>query len=369
MSWIRIAKPTSHACGRVARRRLVACLAVALAATPTAAGCAFDPSSVPVPGTTVSGPTYHVRIEFANALNLPARAKIMANGAQVGTVSGVSVVSAAQSGGRGGYVVVDADLSESVRLPATTRAELRQNTVLGDIHVALLTPPDGSGTALSDGATIPLAQTKPPVQLEDTMAAIAAFTQGGAVTQLQDTINQINGVLPRDPARTAQISKTMADNVVDLAADLDSVDALLDGLGTNAQVLHDIRPELDNILSEKSVAEMNGIVASIVGVTKIFDLLGPVGTSLTWLGPVLQGADGAAQAFLPLLTSSQPLDLSRSSNLQTLVALLRDKVIPFFEHGPKVNIVGVKTDAANGVSAADQADRIVGTLRMIGAVR
>ncbi|MBF6171773.1 MCE family protein [Nocardia blacklockiae] len=350
------------------RKRLVA-LALGLVAALPASGCAFDPSSVPVPGTSVAGPTYHVRIEFANALNLPARAKIMANGAQVGTVSGVSVVNSAQSGGRGGYVVVDADVSRSVRLPVATRAELRQNTVLGDIHVALITPTDGFATPLSDGATIPLAQTRPPVQLEDTMAAIATFTQGGAVSQLQDTIDKLNAVLPEDPARTAQISKTMAGDAVDLAAHLDSVDALLDGLGTNAQVLHDIRPELDNILSGRSVSEMNGIVASVVGVTKIFDLLGPVGTSLTWLGPVLQGADGAAQAFLPLLGSSRPLDLSRPSNLQALVSLLRDKVIPFFEHGPKVNVVGVDTGAAQAVSAQEQADRIVGTLRMIGAVR
>ncbi|MBB5915016.1 virulence factor Mce-like protein [Nocardia transvalensis] len=342
---------------------------MSLAAALPVAGCAFDPSSVPVPGTTVSGPTYHLKIEFENVLNLPARAKIMANGAQVGTVSGVSVVSADRSGGRGGYVVVDADVSKSVKLPATTVAELRQNTVLGDIHVALTTPPDGFGTLLAEGSTIPLAQTKPPVQLEDTMAAVATFTQGGSVSKLQDIITKFNRVLPEDPARTAQISRTMGADAVDLAANLDSVDALLNGLGTNAEVLHDIRPELDNILSEKSVEEVNGIVASVVGVTKIFGVLGPVGTSLTWLGPVLQGADGAAQAFLPLLATSRPLDLSSPSNLQTLVSLLRDKVIPFVEHGPKVSITGVKTDAAANVPAQDQTDRIVETLRMIGAVR
>ncbi|RDI46318.1 MlaD family protein [Nocardia mexicana] len=350
-------------------KRLATCLALAMAAVVPVAGCSFDPSSVPVPGTTVSGPTYRVKIEFANVLNLPAKAKIMANGAMVGTVSGVSVVNPAQSDGRGGLVVVDADISKSVQLPATTIAELRQNTVLGDIHVALTTPPDGFDRLLSDGATIPLAQTKPPIQLEDTMAAVATFTQGGAVSQLQDIITKFNDVLPKDPARTAQISKTMAADAVDLAANLDQVDLLLNGIGTNAQVLHEIQPELDNILSGKSVEEMNGIVASIVGVTKIFGVLGPVGTSLTWLGPVLSGADGAAQAFLPLLASSRPLDLSQPSNLQTLVSLLRDKVIPFVEHGAKVNITGVKTDAAAQVSTQDQTDRIVGTLRMIGAVR
>ncbi|WP_227983976.1 MlaD family protein [Nocardia spumae] len=347
-------------------RRIAAGLAVGVVAL-SAAGCAFDPSAVPVPGTTVSGPAYHVRIEFSNVLNLPARAKIMANGAQVGTVSGVKVVNPA--GDRAGYVVVDAEISKSVKLPTSTVAELRQNTVLGDIHVALTTPPNGFGALLHDGSTIPVAQSKPPVQLEDTMALVAAFTQGGAVTQLQDVIARINHTLPRDPAQTARISQTMAADAADLANNLDRVDALLHGLGANAQVLHDIQPELDDILSPTSVDRMDGITDSVIGVTKIFGGLGPVGSALTWLGPVLRGADGAVQAFSPLLLSAGPVDLSRPSNLAALVELLRDKVIPFAEHGAKVNIVGVHSDAAPDMPAEQQTDRILATLRMIGVVR
>ncbi|MGX1778923.1 MlaD family protein [Nocardia brasiliensis] len=344
---------------------VAAVLAVALPAS----GCAFDPSSVPVPGAEVSGATYQIRIQFENVLNLPARAKIMANGAQVGTVSGVSVVDSAKAGGRGGYVVVDARISKSVRLPEATRAELRQNTVLGDIHLALLTPTNGFDKLLPEGGTIGLAQTKPPVQLEDTMAALATFTQGGAVQQVQDTIKQLNDVLPKDTARTAQIGKTMADDAVDLGNHLDELDSLLDGIDNNSTVLHKIRPELAELLSQESVDQLTGIAPSIVGVTKIFKELGPIGTSLTWLAPLLNNADGTVQAFLPLLASARPLDLSQPSNLQALVSLLRDKVIPFVERGPKVNIVGVKTEGATVVSAQDQTDRIIQTLRMIGVVR
>ncbi|MFI5779112.1 MlaD family protein [Nocardia sp. NPDC051570] len=349
------------------RKRMIAGLAVALTAALPVAGCAFDPSSVPVPGAEVSGDTYNVRIQFANVLNLPARAKIMANGAQVGTVSGVSVMDSAKTGGRGGYVQVDARISRSVRLPVATLAELRQNTVLGDIHVALITPPNGFDKLLPAGGTIPLAQTKPPVQLEDSMAALATFTQGGAVQQVQDTINQINDVLPKDTAQTARIGKTMADDAVDLGNHLDALDSLLDGIDNNTNVLHGIRPVLADLLNQASVDQMNGIAPSVIGVTKIFKQLGPIGTSLAWLGPLLTNADSTVQAFLPLLASARPLDLSQPSNLQALVALIRDKIIPFAEHGPKVNITGVKTDAP--VPIQDQTDRILQTLRMIGVVR
>ncbi|MBF6133397.1 MCE family protein [Nocardia otitidiscaviarum] len=350
---------------KLLRRTGIAVLAAALLAG--VGGCGFDPASVPVPGTTVSGPTYRLHIEFDNVLNLPAKAKVIANGAMVGTVAGVRVVDTAQApAGRGGYVVVDVDISRAVRLPATTVAELRQNTVLGDIHLALTTPTDGFGDLLSDGATIPLERTAPPVQLEDTMAALATFTQGGAIDQLQDIIHRFNAVLPQDPAETKRIAQVLAADAVDLAANLDQVDLLLNGLGTNAQVLHEKMGFLDHELSQVSVDQMNGITHSIDGVAGLFTALGTLGTSLTWLAPIATSGDAAAQAFVPLAVSGAPLDLSAPGNLNLLIALLRDKVIPFFEQGAKVNVTGVSVDS---VGKDEQVDRMVATLRMIGAVR
>ncbi|MCP2280364.1 virulence factor Mce family protein [Nocardia amikacinitolerans] len=343
-------------------------IAVAMAASVALGGCAFDPSSVPVPGTSIAGPSYRVQIQFANVLNLPARAKVIANGAQVGTVEKVTVVPAAEAPqGRGGYVVVDTEISKSVQLPANTIAELRQNTVLGDIHIALTTPPDGFDKLLEPGGTIDIDHTKPPVQLEDTMAAMAFFVQGGAVGQLQDIVNRFNAVLPRDPKETARIAGVMGADAADLAANLDQVDKLLYGLAHNAEVLHKVQPELDNILSAASVDRLGAATQSIDGVTEIFSGLGPVGQSLGWLAPLVQSGDAAAKAFVPLATGG-PLDLRDPSNLAMLVALLRDKIIPFVERGPKVNVTGVRVDASP-VAEQEQVDRIVQTLRMIGAVR
>lgn len=349
---------------KVLRRTGIALVTTALLAV---GGCGFDPSSVPMPGTTVSGPTYKIHIEFDNVLNLPAKAKVIANGALVGTVAGVRVVDAAHApAGRGGYVLVDADISSSVKLPANTVAELRQNTVLGDIHLALTTPPDGFDKLLGPDGTIPLDRTAPPVQLEDTMAALAAFTQGGAINQLQDIIQRFNAVLPQDPKETQRIAQVMSADAVDLAANLDKVDLLLNGLGTNAQVLHDKMDFLDHELSQESVDQMNGIAHSIDGVAGLFTALGQLGTSLTWLAPVAASGDAAAKAFVPLAVSGSPLDLSAPGNLTMLLALLRDKVIPFFEQGAKVNVTGVKVDS---VPKDVQADRMVSMLRMIGAVQ
>ncbi|WP_416564919.1 MlaD family protein [Nocardia testacea] len=334
-----------------------------LAAALGVSGCAFDPSDIPVPGATVAGDSYRLRIEFTNVLNLPARAKVIANGAQVGTVDKVEVIPGDAAGP--GYVAVDIEVEDSVELPATTIAELRQNTVLGDIHIALTTPPDGYDTLLRPGDTISRDHTRPPVQLEDTMAAIAFFVNSGSVGQLQDIVNRVNSVLPRDPAETKRIAQVLATDAVDLAAHLDQVDLLLHGVASNAEVMHGIQDELDNILRPESVQQMSAATESIAGVTEIFGGLGPVGGSLTWLAPIAQSGGAAATALIPLVTGG-PLDLRQPSNLNLLVALLRDRVVPFVENGPQVNLRSVRT---GDMSTDDQVNRIIETLRMIGAVR
>lgn len=344
------------------RHGLAAC---GLAAALGISGCAFDPSDIPVPGASVSGGSYPLRIEFANVLNLPARAKVIANGAQVGNVEKVEVVAGDAAGP--GYVVVDIAVADSVELPATTVAELRQNTVLGDIHIALTTPPDGYGSLLRPGDTITRDRTEPPVQLEDTMAALAFFVNSGSVGHLQDIVGRLNSVLPQDPAETQRIARVLATDAVDLAANLDQVDLLLYGIAANAEVMHGIQDELDNILRPESVRQMTAATESIEGVTEIFGGLGPVGGSLAWLAPLAQSGGVAAAAFVPLLTGG-PLDLRRPSNLNLLIALLRDKIIPFVDNGPRVNISGVHA-GASGSSTDEQVNRIIETLRMIGAVR
>ncbi|MGX1806070.1 MlaD family protein [Nocardia sp. NPDC055321] len=340
--------------------------ALAVAALLPLGGCAFDPARIPVPGTGISEPTYRVRIEFGNALNLPARAQVVANGARVGTVTGVRVVDSADPAVRGGYVVVEAEIAESVRLPARTTAELRQNTLLGDIHLALTTPPDGFGELLPADGTIPLGQTRPPMQMEDAMAAMATFVQGGAITRFQDIVNQLNAVLPADPRETARIAGVLGANAVDVANNLDQVTVFLDGLTAVSAAVGENSDDLAELLTAPAVQQVTDAVNSIVATIGVVGALGEVAHSLAWLAPLAQSGDAAARAFVPLLFTDRPLDLNAPSNLNALVALLRDRIIPWVEHGPAVNVRGVRV---HGPSGEEQIDRILQSLRMIGAVR
>ncbi|MBL1074247.1 MCE family protein [Nocardia sp. 2] len=329
--------------------------------------CGFDPASIPVPGATVAGPTYEIHVEFANALNLPAQAKVIANGAKVGSLKSVRVVDPSAAGP--GRIDAVLEISDSVRLPAATTAQLRQNTLLGDVFIGLSTPSGNVSDTIAPGGTIPLAQTKPALQVEDLLAGLSTFIGGGAPQRIQDIIDQANAVLPAQPTETARIVNQLGVNVEDLAANLATVDRFLDAFQTDMQAVLNNPNELAALLSEQGARDIPADVQSLVYTLGIVGSLGKIARSVEWAAPLLAATDGAAKAFVPLLFAQNPLDLDAPSNLNRLVALLRDKIIPFAERGMKVNITAVTVGETGTVSRDEQIDAVVRALRMIGVVR
>ncbi|MGW6425124.1 MlaD family protein [Nocardia sp. NPDC055053] len=363
--------PKNHdAPSRRCRIRIRTTRVVALAVGVIVGGsaCSFDPSSIPLPGTTVSGQTYPVMIEFPSALNLPPRAKVVAAGAQIGDLSRVDIVDA--SAARPGYVTAQIRITDSVKLSVDTTAQLRQNTVLGDVFIALTTPPGSAVTTIEPGGTIPLSHTSPALQIEDLMAGMATFFNTGAVNQFQNIIDRMNGILPPDPASTAHTFDVIGSDLTDVAANLDQVDRFLDAVSADTAAVLDNGQALDELLTDTGATHVTSAITSIVEVFRILSDLGGVAHDWVWLAPLVASGDAAASAFMPLAFTDRPLDLSAPSNLNKLVALLRDKIIPFAS-SPKINITGVDIapSEAAPVAAADQVDQIIATLRMIGAVR
>ena len=332
-------------------------------------GCAFDPSTIPVPGTTTPGDTYTLHIEFANVLNLPPGAKVFANGVEVGDLDSVRIVDPASAGApSGGFVVATVAITDAVRLPATTKAELRQATPLGDVHITLTAPPGDATAYLEPDATIPLAQTVQSAQVEDTLAGLATAVGGGAINDIQDTVRQLNSVLPADPGETNRIFGQIKTDLIDVGMNLETVDAVLDGLTANVDVALEDSDMLDQLLSDSGVDHDVAVISSLVKVLFLFTELGPVSHQLAWLGPLVGGLDASASAFVPMLLGSRPIDLSSPSNLRKLVDLVQYKIVPFVRSGPKVDVDGVHV-AGSELSPADQTSRIIDTLRMVGAVR
>lgn len=337
----------------------------------TVGGCGFDPASVPVPGTTVSGQTYPLHIEFADVLNLPRGAKVIADGVTVGNLSGLRIVETSTAEGKParGFVIADIEVMESVRLPGDVIAELRSATPLGDVHIALTSPSGSSVAPLTSGATIAVAQTRKSPQPEDTMAGLATALGSGAVTDIQDTVRQLNSTLPRDPRQTAQIFGVLGTDLTDVAGDLGSLDALLDALTATTGTVTEYLPVLEPMLTDDGVRHLVASTNSVINVFFIFTNLAPVARNAVWLAPLVSAADAAAAAYVPMLFGYRPLDLGSPSNMAMLVDFIQNKLIPFAEHGPKVNLTGISASGPEAVPAADQTGRIIDTLRMIGAVR
>ncbi|RDI54109.1 MlaD family protein [Nocardia mexicana] len=349
-----------------------ALLAVLLAVS--SASCSFQPADITVPGTGVAGETYHLRIEFANVLNLPRGAKVIADGVRVGQLTRVTpvdpVVAERDRPGRPGYVIADVEILTSARLPVGTHAELRQETPLGDVHIALTAPGSAASGELRPGATIPLSDTSQSSPIEDILARLSVFVGSGALTDIQAIVRKMNGVLPQDPRDTARIAGTLGADFSDLADNQNSIHNLVAGLrSTVDDGLLRNAPAFDQLLTAEGVQHTTDSIETTIGVIFVLTALGPLAPAVQWLGPVLASLDGSVRAYVPMLFGSRPLDTGSPSNLNKLVDLIRDKLIPFAERGPKVNLVGVRSSAPTPLSPDEQTGRVIDTLRMIGAVR
>ncbi|AHH19566.1 Mce family protein MceE [Nocardia nova SH22a] len=357
-------------------RRICAAAAAAATIAVSATACGFQPADIPVPGTGVGGPTYHLRIEFADVLNLPQGAKVIADGVRVGQLTGVTLVNpvpgTATAAARPGYVIADVAIRTSVRLPLGTTAQLRQATPLGDVHIALTEPAAPATGDIAPDATIPLADTRKQLPIEDILSQLATFVGSGAVNDVQNIVHNVNGIMPKDPAVTARISDVLGSDLGDLAAHTDSIHQLVSGIqATVDDGLLNHTSTWDPLLTPDGVQHTTDVISAEIGVVFVLTALGPFAPSTKWLGPVLDSTAGAARAVVPMLFGSAPLDTGSPSNMGKLIDLIQGKIIPFADSGPKIDLVGVGVSPPPdaGMNPEEQTGRIVDTLRMIGAVR
>lgn len=155
---------------------MTACLAIS--------GCASEGlASLPLPAPGVGSGGYELTAIFANALNLPANAKVKLAGADVGELE--SMVAENYT------AVTTLRIMDGVQLPRGTEAELRSATPLGDVFVSLRppSPVDPNAPLLKDGDTIGLDDTKAAATVESLLGSAAILVNGGAVRNFTNIIN------------------------------------------------------------------------------------------------------------------------------------------------------------------------------------
>ncbi|WP_174187838.1 MlaD family protein [Nocardia barduliensis] len=229
----------------------------------TTSGCSVGLGDLPLsaPGSGESG--YTIRASFANALNLPEKAKVRLAGADVGEVADMSVADYT--------ALVTLRIRADVALPVGTRAQLRTATPLGDVYVALDAPADVSPATASmrDGDTIPVQSTSAAATVEELLTTASLLVNGGAIRNLTSVVNGLG--------------RSVGDRGDHVGALLDQSTELVTALAARSD---DIRVAL---------AETNRLVAELAAQRGVIDDFVRVA------GPAAATIEGSAQQALALI--------------------------------------------------------------------
>lgn len=320
-----------------------------------AAACALAISScasvnfnaIPSPGASF-GDGYDIVMEFESVLNLPERTKVMFDGVTVGVVSDMTLTP--------DFVKVTARVGRDVTIPSNVQAVLEQTTVLGDIYVALERPQVGTPPApdLPAGASIPLAQTTSPPQLEDTIASLANFTSSGSIQRAQHTIIRLNRVTPSS-AEVRRLTVQVDESLAALSGNLDQVDELFDGASRTAATLNGHIPEFDFLLSPAGQLNMERFITLSNFVATLLPGVGSIGSGGYWLVPFLNSMADTMDAV-------QHSKVAVEDEIPKWRRLFTDSFLPQDKY-PAINITSII-----GPDGRELSGNVQDVMRILGAM-
>ncbi|MBO0852607.1 MAG: MCE family protein [Nocardia sp.] len=312
--------------------------------------CSLGPKDLPVIGSQAPSGGYAITLHFANAMNLPAGAYVMLDGLQVGKVEKIDVTSS--------DLTVTAGLNPGTRVPADVHATIRQDTLLGDTYIGLDRGPDTANVGfLHTGGSIPESQTSSPPQLEDTMAVLANFVNGGSIQKVEDMMSRINAVMPV-VEDIRQLSTVMTGDIHDLGHNTATIDGTLNGLSDTASAVSDKSNTLNLVLFNDKAQRYWQI--------SNHEILGHVGPGLPsvgslffngyWLVPMLDSL--AATVHTGRLTFD-----GAPTAIDKVNSFVRNVMLPFAQN-PSVDIRSIQ-----GPGGDQMVGDVENVLRMLGAMK
>lgn len=273
-----------------------------------AGACKFDGAyDLPLPGSPVDADhSYEVTAAFTDILNVVPRSPVMVDDVTVGEVTDVERV--------GWHAQVTLRIREDVKLPDNAVADIRQVSLLGEKYVALEAPTAVPATGeLSDGDSIPLADTGRNPEVEEVLGALSFLLSGGGVGQLGTITHELNQVMDGRTDRLRHLLGSLEnvvgsldDQKVDIVHAMESLDHLtgtlnaekktitgaLDVAGPAVEVLAAQHDELMGMLT--SLNRLGAVGTRVIGQSKQ-DIL----RSLDHLQPILQRLYEAGDDLAP----------------------------------------------------------------------
>ncbi|WP_062986196.1 MlaD family protein [Nocardia anaemiae] len=328
--------------------RLVPRVAAALFCGAVTAACSLGPKDIPSFQSSSGGAD--IVLHFASVMNLPDGATVTMDGLPIGKVARVDLGAS--------DVAVTVTLSPGVRVPSNVKATIRQDTILGDTYIGLdRSAAQGDTRYLPTGGSVPVGDTTSPPQLEDTLAVLAYFVNGGSIQKIEDAMSRLNTVMPA-VSEIRKLSTVITGDLHDLSQNTGEIDRTLAGFDRTSSVVADNSATLNRVLLNDWALQYWNYSARVMygAVGKGLPSIGSLFVGGSWMVPMLNSLSETTHEGRGIWDTAP----SAAGNMATF---LRTVVLPFAQH-PSVNIRSVQ--AANG-------DQLVGdienVLRMLGAVR
>lgn len=202
-------------------------ISVLLVAAIGLSACGPTFSSLPLPGSGVSGNTITVKADFADALNLAQGAAVSINGVTSGRVQSVTASN------------FTAHVTMLVQTAANLRAEahvrLRYTTPLGELYVEVTNP--SSGSLMRNDGTLGLTQTETAPTVEDALASASLLINGGGLNQLQTIITEANRALGGHEQNIRSLISQASNSMAQVYAARGDIDRTLNALNSVSQSL------------------------------------------------------------------------------------------------------------------------------------
>jgi phospholipid/cholesterol/gamma-HCH transport system substrate-binding protein len=324
------------------RRNWSRCVVVALTAL-IVAGCAVDPGTF-TSSVRSGGGDRTLTIRFADALNLPTGTDVTLNGLRIGSVSSVRL--------HRSRVDIVAKVRENSRITTDAAASIRQDTVLGDPYVAILS---SVSAPLLEGDTIELERTASAPPLEDTLSVVANFVNAGSIQDIEKVMRSANTALPHRK-QTTRVARIASIDLRSLAADTRRIDQMLDGLDATAGTVNRWLPSLSQALAPKGMHWWSQLSNASGGIGVLLPSIGSVFEGGMWLMPMLTRLNGSADVMVEWVHAV-------ARNDDQIRKFVVDNFFPFVQ-SPRMNIV-----TATAAEGQEMIGTITRLLRMLGAVR
>jgi phospholipid/cholesterol/gamma-HCH transport system substrate-binding protein len=191
---------------------------------------------------------YRVKVPVSEAAQLAQEADVRIHGVSVGKVKSIDLEN---SGPNRDLALATLEInSPYAPLPADTRAQLREKTLLGETYVEL-TQGDRTGPKVPEGGTLPRAQVQSSVQLDEIFRTFDAKTR----TAFQSWMQQL---AIASAGRGADLSAAIA-NLAPFAEDANKVLQVLDTQQGAVQQLVRNTGEVFGALSERQ-GQLQGLI-------------------------------------------------------------------------------------------------------------